>query len=335
MVRAADRPQPDRDGWSRQSFGSLDEHYAVLKRVRPNLAWTSRQLARGGMNGTVIACRTQRYAVTCTSAFGSFEMRGPASTEDLVLSLALVFPTNGLQWMQPVQAGMVGVYQPGTAVDAINRDSVSFVVIDIPRDELEREAEREGVVIAPARLAGSGVVPGRVQAETMAHITSLVGTRHLGGKIALPPGLYLNEMVLAATINHLAQGPVTEHALTQASVFRIVERARAYIEAHLDDTIAIDDLVAAAATSRRTLHRAFIEVLGETPQSYVLKLRLNRIRRDLASPEEAQRTITMVSHRWGIAELGKLSARYREQFGELPSQTLARRRTDRAMAQTA
>ncbi len=67
-------------------------------------------------------------------------------------------------------------------------------------------------------------------------------------------------------------------------------------------------------------------MLGETPQSYVLKMRLNRIRQDLASPAEAERTVTTVSHQWGIPELGRLAARYRQQFGELPRETLARRR---------
>jgi AraC-like DNA-binding protein len=335
MAIVADLPGTGSDGWSRQTFGSIDQHYAALKRVRPALGWTSRQLARGGISGTVISSRNPRFAVTCTSAAGGFEMRGPASTDHVVLSLALVFPTVGLQWMQPVQAGMVGVYQPGKAVDAINRDSVSFVVIDISRDELERETEREGNAINPAWLSGSGVAPGCVSPDSVARITRLVSMLHRGDPVGLPPGLHLDGMILSTIIHHLARAGDTDPAPSQTGLFRIVDRARAYIEAQLDNSIAIDDLVAAAATSRRTLHRAFNEVLGETPQSYVLKLRLNRIRSDLASPQEAERTVTMVSHRWGIAELGKLSARYRAQFGELPRETLARHRTLHPLAQTA
>jgi AraC-like DNA-binding protein len=66
--------------------------------------------------------------------------------------------------------------------------------------------------------------------------------------------------------------------------------------------------------------------MDDTPQQFILKLRLNRIRRDLAYSDEAERTVTVVSMRWGITELGRLAARYREQFGELPSDTLRRRR---------
>lgn len=341
MAAQADPVPEATDGWAHLGFGSIEQHYATLKQVRPQLAWTSRQLARGAIEGTVISRRTPRFAVTCTSARGSFEMQGPASTGNLVLSIALVYARQGLQWMQPVKAGMVGVFQPGTPVDAINLDSVSFVVIDSSPDELEREAALEGLVIPGSRLGRSSVIPGTLAADSLHRIARQVGRRHRGLPIDLPPGVRLENIIHAATARHLAIGTGEAHRLTQAAYCRIVERARAYIEAHLENPIAIDDLVAAGITSRRTLHRAFLEVLGETPQSYVLKLRLNRIRQDLASPDEALRTVTMVSHRWGIAELGKLAARYREQFGELPSETLARRAANqgdmplRELAQTA
>lgn len=332
MLTLVEPAAAEPDGWSRQAFQSIEQHYTSLKRVRPDLAWTSRQLARGAIEGSVISHRNARFAVTCTDARGSFEMKGPVSTEHLVFSVALVFPTTGLQWMQPVKAGMVGIFQPGTDVDAINRDNVSFAVIDCPRDELEREAAREGVQIDHGLVSRTGIAPGAIGSEAIGRIARLVAQRQRGRPIDLPPGFSLANIILSTTIQHLAAGVGGAHRLPAAAYCRIVERARAHIEANLENPIAIDDLVAAAITSRRTLHRAFMDVLGETPQSYVLKLRLNRIRDDLASPDEALRTVTMVSHRWGIAELGKLAARYREQFGELPSETLARRAANQPVA---
>lgn len=106
---------------------------------------------------------------------------------------------------------------------------------------------------------------------------------------------------------------------------QVVARARAYIEANLDEALSVESIAASAFASRRTLHRAFLEVLGETPQAYVLKRRLDRIRQDLASAAESERTVTLVAMHWGMPELGRMAARYRAHFGELPSQTLARR----------
>jgi AraC-like DNA-binding protein len=263
--------------------------------------------------------------VTCTSVDGSFEMRGPVSTEHLVLSLSLESPTPGLQWMRPAHAGMVGVFLPNQDVDTINRDRVSFAVIDMPPEELDRRARLLGIRVDPARTARSGVLPGQLAAAPRTWLSRLVSARHRGRTLRLPPGYDLADMIVSATLAQLDRSDVAGNAMQLGGYFRIVARARTYIDAHLDQPIAIDDVVQAAFASRRTLYRAFAETLGETPQSYILKLRLNRIRDDLATPQEARRTVTVVSNQWGIAELGRLAARYREQFGELPRETLARR----------
>jgi AraC-like DNA-binding protein len=311
--------------WTRAQFGTLEEHRAVLRRARPDLGWTSNQLSAGRVAGSVISNRRDAVSVTCTMASGSFEMRGPVSTRNLVLSLSLESPTPGMQWMRPAHEGMVGVFLANTDVDTINRDKVSFAVIDIPHDALERHAERLDVVIDPGKIARSGIVPGQISTALRARISGLVAGLHASKPGQLPPGYHLAEMIVSAAVWQLGRSDLRGDPMQLGSHHRIVARARAYIDAHLDSPISIDDLLDTAIASRRTLYRAFVETLGETPQSYILKLRLNRIRQDLATPDEALRTVTVISNQWGIAELGRLAARYREQFGELPRDTLARR----------
>jgi AraC-like DNA-binding protein len=53
-------------------------------------------------------------------------------------------------------------------------------------------------------------------------------------------------------------------------------------------------------------------------------MRLHRIRANLLAGDPRSSTIADVSNQWGIGELGRMSARYRALFGELPSQTRAR-----------
>jgi AraC-like DNA-binding protein len=318
-------PRERGNGWTLEHFATLDDHRAVLRRARPSLAWESNQLTAGRVHGSVLSRRSGAVAVTCTAVSGSFEMRGPVSTENLVLSLSFLSPIPSTQWMRPAQVGMVGVFLPNTDVDSINRDKVSFAVIDIPHDALEERARRLGINIDASKIARSGIVPGQIAAAPRAWIARLVAAAHRGRLRQLPPGYQLDEMIVAAAIGQLGRATSDEDPMQIRGYYRIVARARAYIDAHLDSPIAIDDLVAAAFASRRSLYRAFAETLGETPQSYILKLRLNRIRHDLAAPSEALRTVTVVSNQWGISELGRLAAHYREQFGELPRETLARR----------
>ena len=136
--------------------------------------------------------------------------------------------------------------------------------------------------------------------------------------------------LLRALIAHLGRAPRIRNRLGRIDAHAmIVRRARAYVLEHLAEPISPDALAKAALTSRRTLFRAFAEILGDTPQFYVRRLRLHRIRQDLASDEERACTVALIANQWGIGEFGRMSRRYRELFGELPSDTLAnqRRRT--------
>ncbi|WP_437405204.1 helix-turn-helix domain-containing protein [Sinorhizobium meliloti] len=131
-------------------------------------------------------------------------------------------------------------------------------------------------------------------------------------------------MLLRALIDHLGRPPYNHGRRANTHLHaRIVARARAYIVEHLSEPIALDDIAAAAFASRRTLYRAFADILDDTPQTYVRRLRLHRIRRGLATDRERACTIAVVANEWGISELGRLAGWYRELFGELPSETLA------------
>jgi AraC-like DNA-binding protein len=135
----------------------------------------------------------------------------------------------------------------------------------------------------------------------------------------------IGTQLLDAMIVHFARLPRSQvGGVDPRGSARIVARARAFIHANLDRPLSIEMIASAAATSHRTLHRAFQIVLDETPYSYVQKLRLHRIRHELISEAEAVCTITSAAHRWNIPELGRFAGWYRDLFGELPSQTLAR-----------
>jgi AraC-like DNA-binding protein len=88
----------------------------------------------------------------------------------------------------------------------------------------------------------------------------------------------------------------------------------------------IPELAADLGVSQRTLEQIFREHLGISPKRFVVLMRLNEIYCDLlrSSPDNA--TVAELAQRHGIRQLGRFSAAYRVQFGELPSETLRRRR---------
>jgi AraC family ethanolamine operon transcriptional activator len=107
---------------------------------------------------------------------------------------------------------------------------------------------------------------------------------------------------------------------------RVVDRARGYLLSHPDEPVTIAELCRAIGVSRRKLQYCFQESLGCNPLHYLRALRLNRVRRELKGNGVAAASVQEVAARWGFWHLSHFAADYKHMFGELPSETLRRRR---------
>jgi AraC-like DNA-binding protein len=103
-----------------------------------------------------------------------------------------------------------------------------------------------------------------------------------------------------------------------------IRRALAYMESNLDQAVAIADIAAASGVSVRALQTAFQRHLGTTPLGHLRRLRLEEVRAELLAADPSECTVAAVSARWGFHHHGRMTAAYRELYGELPSTTLAR-----------
>lgn len=101
-----------------------------------------------------------------------------------------------------------------------------------------------------------------------------------------------------------------------------IRNARDLIE---NDPMAIStvgELAAHAHVSVRSLEEGFQRYLGTTPMAYLRRVRLTRIHAELSLADPVEQTVAAVAQRWGFRHLGRFAQIYREQFGELPVQTL-------------
>jgi AraC-like DNA-binding protein len=106
---------------------------------------------------------------------------------------------------------------------------------------------------------------------------------------------------------------------------RHVARAEDFIRAHPELPITVEDLADASGVSVRALYEGFRRFRATTPMGLLRAVRLERVRDELQSAPRTQ-TIANVAFKWGIVHLGRFAAEYRERFGELPSETISRRR---------
>ena len=105
---------------------------------------------------------------------------------------------------------------------------------------------------------------------------------------------------------------------------RTVNRALDIIEASAGPIVPISELVRAANVSERSLRAGFRKYLGIPPGRYMQLRTLNRARRRLADSHPDQDSVAKVATDLGVWDMGRFAARYRQLFGELPSNTLRR-----------
>jgi AraC family ethanolamine operon transcriptional activator len=89
--------------------------------------------------------------------------------------------------------------------------------------------------------------------------------------------------------------------------------------------LSVRDLAAAASVSERTLRAVFNEYFGVGPVRYLQLRRLHQIHRVLKSADPKAVSVGQVLVDHGEWALGRFASRYRQLFGELPSETLRRK----------
>ncbi len=86
-------------------------------------------------------------------------------------------------------------------------------------------------------------------------------------------------------------------------------------------------LAEACGVAPRTLQKHFRRFLGRAPLRYAHDLRFDRARQELLRSPRGS-SVTEIATRLGFSHLGRFAAEYRRRYGETPSATLMRSRSD-------
>lgn len=309
------------DGWTRIPIASVEDLSDAV--LGAGLEVT--QMSHAPVTGS-LAFAIHNGVVCSTGAIdGRVALTGPLSASMITLGVGIVMAPGTRHWLNELPSGSVGVFLPGDEHDALYTPGSLYATVTLPAARLEEIAAQHHLVLDARALGGTGISHQGLPGMNLSTLEAQFRSVHAEGPVAGVSPAMLGAQLLDAFIMRFARSPRFVLGGTDPQGHaRIVARARAYIHANLDKSLSVELIASEAATSVRTLNRAFHTVLDETPYSYVMTLRLHRIRHELVSDAELVRTITVAAQRWGIHETGRFAGWYREHFGELPSQTLAR-----------
>lgn len=281
------------------------------------------QYSQGALHGSLAVTEHLGATFTVAHVESHIAIRGPLSPDRITIGIGLRQPEGSRQWMREVGTGTVGIFLPGEEHYGIHAAGSSYVAVALTREALEGLAAELDLILESSLLRSSGLHPGQVAEPLVADLARSFGP-YRPGPCDGPPSSDDCRRTLEIAVAHLARAPRGD-LLRGPSTGRerIVTKALDYAMDRLDGPVSVEEMARAAHTSVRSLHRAFRSVLGQSPASHLRRIRLHRIRKGLASPEEACCTVTRVAYRHGITQLGRMARWYREVFDELPSATLA------------
>lgn len=113
------------------------------------------------------------------------------------------------------------------------------------------------------------------------------------------------------------------HPRTAADSAALVAQLCDHMHANLEAGLTLTDLEAFSGLSARSLQLAFKKQLGCSPMQWLTVQKLHKVHDKLLSAHTHE-SITSVAVTY-FTNLGDFARYYRRQFGELPSQTRARR----------
>lgn len=252
---------------------------------------------------------------------GRVSVKGLLSREAMTLGVGLRFGPGSRLWLNPVTDGDVGIVLPGESCDILLTEGSLYLAATSSEETLEKVAAREDLLLDRRSISRTGLHSKPIAERALARLRNAVARLHDRSHTGDDDNI--GGAVLRTVIEHYARSPIEGLGrVDPAGRGKIVHRAQEFIRTNLDGPIWLDAIAMAAGTSRSTLARAFREILGETPASYVRRLRLHRIRRDLIRGEGSNRPIHEIAAAWGIGEPGRMAGWYRDLFGEYPRDTL-------------
>jgi AraC-like DNA-binding protein len=227
---------------------------------------------------------------------------------------------------RPVKGDEVMVCGPEAESYAFDPGGTSFVLISVPARSATAAAVR-GLLNDGA--ATRAIRPCARDGRKLQHrLRTVIASVERAGAVDDPSLTTGIDLALATSLTRAVRADC--HVKDRLRSSQIVRCAEAFFRQHVDEPISIAQLSSIAGVSERGLRNAFYDVYTTSPKRYLRQWRLHQVRRALRATDNRVASVTDIATRHGLYELGRFAVEYRALFGEPPSQTLYRARSQHA-----
>jgi len=283
------------------------------------------QLGRGQLRGSLSHIGIGDFSLSIGTFNVGMRTQRAASDDKLIVGMLLAANHRVTHWSFDMQLNDVLVIPPLLEHDGVFHGASAYAAVRFDLNEVASLFGGEARLSDPdtwrsrghfrADLA-TGTVATRRLVGIMSHLRD-----HRDGLTPSTAEYWRRAIVECMAINVMSSLPPDDSGWLP-SARRLIRRVEEYLGEAGTRSVHVSEICAAIGVSRRTLHRAFHEVFGLGPVTFLRHKRLCAAHSILRESAPGSTTIAAVAMEQGFYELGRFAQYYHTMFGEHPSQTL-------------
>lgn len=285
------------------------------------------QLQRGRFSGRLTYIGVGDFTLSVGSFSVGLRTQRTSSDPKLIVGMLLGAESRVTHWSYDMDPGDVLVIPPGIDHDGRFHGAASYAALRFDLSDVAGVFGGENWMGDPANWSQKS----RYRADPRTGAEAVARLREIVSRLAEPDTRVSPTAadfwrraiidVVTATVLH-SQPPGMTEAIPSA--IRLTRKAEHYIEAAGARPVHISEICTECGVSRRSLHRAFDEVLGIGPVTFLQRKRLCDVHSALRDSDPATTTISEIALQHGFLNLGRFSGYYRALFDEYPSETFGK-----------
>jgi AraC-like DNA-binding protein len=284
------------------------------------------QLGRGKLCGSVTHVGIGDFAFSVGGFNVGIRAERTQTDDKLLIGMLLSTADRVTEWSFDLRPTDVIVAPPWIEHHAVHRGGSSYAAIRLDPNELPMVFAGDPWLSDPENWREKNhfraePAVGMLAVERLPRLVAHLARR--GDSLSHNAAQFWKRTIVECMAATIANALPPDDGGHLPSAIKLVRHVEDYLEAAGDRPLHISEICFKLRLSRRSLHRAFHEVFGVGPVTFLRQKRLCSVYSTLKGSTPGKTTVAEVAMQQGFIELGRFSQYYRGMFGEYPSQTLS------------